>query len=97
MKLYTTLLLAVAAGLAVYLARRRIRLALTVGAVAYAILLPLRLLFSAGDLVDRLDEFLLPGLGVATIWVILWWISTRYARRKRARPPTSRPTAFRHR
>ncbi len=84
MKFVTTLLLAVLVALGVYAARRRIRFALTVGAITYLILLPLRLLLVAGDLADRLDTFAWPLLGLFLVWLVLWKVSTRYEQRKLA-------------
>lgn len=88
-KLYTTLLLALGVALAVYLARKRIKLALTVGFLTYAVLLPIRLLFAAGDLSDRVGDLVGISAAVGAVWVVLWWISTRYERRKRARQAAS--------
>lgn len=92
MKLFTTLLLALLAGLLVYAIRRRIKLALVVAGGAYLVLLPLRLLFSAGSLSDRVDDLLLPALVLFVVWVVLWQGSLAYVRRKkgRATPPARR-------
>jgi hypothetical protein len=84
-KFFTTLLLAVLAALGVYAARRRIWFALKTGAVVYLVLLPLRLLFAAGSLAERADELVWPVFGVLVLWVVLWWVSTSYERRKLAR------------
>ena len=85
MKLFTTLLLALMAGLLIYAARRRLKLALTTAGVVYLILLPVRLLFSGGDLADRIENLVWPIVGVLVVWTILWWASTTYERRKRRR------------
>lgn len=87
MKLVTTLLLALLAGLLVYAARRRLKLAFTTAAVVYLLLLPLRLLFAAGDLADRLDSLVWPAVGVLAIWLVLWQASLAYERRKATRLP----------
>ena len=83
MKVVTTLLLAVALGLGVYVIRRRIKLAFTVAAVAYFIILPVRLLFSAGELAERADDLVWPVFGLLVLWVIGWFVSTRYERRRK--------------
>lgn len=88
MKLLTTLLIAAAVGLGVYALRRRLKLALTVAAAVYFVVLPVRLLFSAGDLADRVDQLAWPALALFVVWVALWFISTRYERGKRARSPS---------
>lgn len=89
MKLLSTLLVAAAAGLAVYAVRRRIKLALATAGVAYLVLLPIRLLFAAGDVADRLDDLAWPALLVFAVWLVLWRASVAYERRKQAggRPP----------
>ena len=84
MKFFTTLLIALLAALGVYAARRRIWFALKTGAIVYMVLLPLRLLFAAGSLADHVEELVWPVFGVLVLWVVLWWISTRYERRKLA-------------
>ncbi len=84
MKFFTTLLLALAAGLGIYAARRRIKLALTTAAVVYFVVLPIRLLFSAGEVVDRLDEAVWPLLAVVAVWLVLRQLSLEYERRKHA-------------
>jgi asparagine N-glycosylation enzyme membrane subunit Stt3 len=78
----TTLLIALLAGLLVYLTRRRLKLALTVGAAAYFILLPIRLAFSAGEVADRLDTFVWPALAIFVVWLILTRLSVEYQKRK---------------
>jgi hypothetical protein len=85
MKLLTTLLIASLAALGVYAARRRILFALKTGAIVYLVLLPIRLVFAAGNLADRLEDLVWPAFGLLIVWVVLWWISTTYERRKRAR------------
>jgi hypothetical protein len=82
-KFFTTLLLAVLLGLLVYAARRRIKLAFTTAAVAYVVLLPVRLLFASGDVADRLETLVWPTVAALVLWVVLWQVSTRYERRKR--------------
>jgi hypothetical protein len=94
-KLVTTLLVAVLAGLGIYLARRRIKLALTTAAVVYFVLLPIRLILAAGDLADRVESLALPALLVFAVWYVLTKASTTYERRKlreraRARPADTR-------
>ena len=84
MKFVTTLLVAVLVALGVYAARRRIRFALTVGAITLLALLAVRLLLDVGNLADRLDTFALPLLGLFLIWLVLWKVSTRYEERKLA-------------
>ena len=85
MKLLTTLLIAMLAALGVYAARRRLWFALKTGALVYMVLLPLRLLFAAGSLGDHLEDLVWPVFGVLVLWVVLWWVSTAYERRKLAR------------
>jgi hypothetical protein len=84
MKLVNTLLLALLAALGIYAARHRIVLALRVGAIVYLAMLPLRLLPVAGEFFDRIDQLIWPIAGLLLIWVVLWWISTTYQRRKEA-------------
>jgi hypothetical protein len=84
-KFLTTLLIAMLAALGVYAARRRIWFALKTGAVVYLVLLPLRLVFAAGSLADDLKDLVWPIFGVLLVWVVLWWVSTAYERRKLAR------------
>jgi hypothetical protein len=50
------------------------------------VLLPVRLLFSAGELGDRADEFIVPALIVFAVWAVLWRLSVWY---QRTRPPKS--------
>ncbi|MBV9358873.1 MAG: hypothetical protein JO023_25485 [Chloroflexi bacterium] len=92
MKLINSLLLALLAALGIYAARHRIILALRVGAIAYLLMLPLRLLPVAGEFFDRLDQLVWPIAGLLLVWVVLWWISTTYQRRKEGSgaPPTVR-------
>ena len=85
MKLLTTLLIALLAALGVYSARRRIWFALKVGGIVYIVLLPLRLLFFAPGLADRLEDLVWPLVGLLVLWIVLWWVSTAYERRKLAR------------
>jgi hypothetical protein len=86
MKLFTTLLIAVMAGLLVYSARRRIWLAFKTAGIVYLVLLPIRLLFSAGSLGEQLDDLVWPAVGVLVVWLVLWRASTTYyERRKRER------------
>jgi hypothetical protein len=85
MKLLTTLLIAMLAALGVYAARRRIWFALKTGAVVYLVLLPLRLLFAAGSLADDMKDLVWPIFFVLVVWIVLWWVSTSYERRKLAR------------
>jgi hypothetical protein len=89
-KFVTTLLIAMLAGLLVYSARRRVWLALKTAGIVYIILLPLRLLFSAGTVFEQLDELVWPALGILVVWVVLWWASTTYERRKRERQRQAR-------
>ncbi len=85
MKFFTTLLLALAAGLGIYAARRRLRLAFTTAAIVYMVLMPLRLLFAVGDLSDRVDDLVWPAIGLLLAWLILTRVSQSYERRKAAR------------
>jgi hypothetical protein len=88
-KLVNSLLLALLAALGIYAARHRIILALRVGAIAYLLMLPLRLLPVAGEFFDRIDQLVWPIAGLLLVWVVLWWISTTYQRHKQAGgPPT---------
>jgi hypothetical protein len=84
MKFVSTLLVGVLAALGVYAARRRILFALKVGAVVYLLMLPVRLLSVGGALFERLDELVWPVVGLLVLWLVLWWVSTRYEQRKRA-------------
>jgi hypothetical protein len=86
MKLLTTLLIASLAALGVYAARRRILFALKTGAIVYLVLLPIRLVFAAGNLADRLEDLVWPAFGLLIVWVVLWWISTSYEQRRGRRP-----------
>lgn len=90
MKLVTTLLLALLAGLLVYAARRRLKLAFTTAALVYLLLLPLRLLFAAGDLADRADNLVWPAFALLATWLVLWQASLAYERRRASRPPAPR-------
>lgn len=83
MKFLTTLLLAVLVGLVIYMLRRRIKLALTVAGITYMVVLPIRLLFSAGDIVDRFDTLVWPVLIVLVLWLGLRQASLIYERRKK--------------
>jgi hypothetical protein len=85
MKLLTTLLIAVLAALMVYSIRRRVWFALKVGAVVYMVVLFGRLLLSSFSWSDRLEDMVWPVLGVLVLWVVLWFVSTTYERRKAAR------------
>jgi hypothetical protein len=85
MKLLTTLLIAALAVLMVYTIRRRIWLALRVGAIVYLVVLFGRLLLSSFSWADRLEDLVWPVLGILVVWVVLWLVSTRYERRKAAR------------
>jgi hypothetical protein len=85
MKLLTTLLIAVLATLMVYSMRRRVWFALKVGAVVYLVVLFGRLLLSSFSLADRLEDLVWPVLIILVVWVVLWFVSTTYERRKAAR------------
>ena len=85
MKLLTTLLIAALAALMVYSMRRRLWLALRVGAVVYLVVLFGRLLLSSFSWGDRLEDLVWPVLGVLIVWVVLWFASTAYERRKIAK------------
>ena len=85
MKLLTTLLIAALAALMVYSIRRRVWLALRVGAVVYLVVLFGRLLLSSFSWADRLEDMVWPVLLVLVAWVVLWFVSTAYERRKAAR------------
>ena len=82
MKLLTTLLIAGMVALAVYMARRRIVLALRTGAIVYVVVLFGRLLLSAGSLADRWEDLVWPVFVLLVAWVILWFVSTQYAERR---------------
>lgn len=84
-KVFTSFLVAVAAGLVLYSARQRLWLALKTGAVVFMVLLPVRLLLSAGQLADQLESLVWPALGLLCVWVVLWQASVRYERRKKRR------------
>jgi hypothetical protein len=92
MKLYTTFLLAILAGVLAYAARRRLKVAFTVAAVAYMVLLPARLLLAAGSLGDRTDDVLYLAVGMVVLWIVLSRVSIWYARRRAAKgnPPAQR-------
>ncbi len=85
MKLLTTLLVAALVALMVYAARRRILLALRVGAITYVVVLFGRLLVSGDVLADRWDDLVWPVFGMLIAWAVLWLISTQYQQRKRRR------------
>ena len=85
MKLLTTLLIAMLAGLAVYTARRRIVFALKTAGVVYVVVLFARLLLSAGSLADRWDDLIWPVFIMLVIWVVLWFASNAYAQRRDSR------------
>jgi hypothetical protein len=78
MKLLTTVLIACAAALAVYAARRRIMFALKTGAVVYVVLMFGRLLLS----MDRWEDLVWPVLIMLVLWAVLWVASTNYADRR---------------
>jgi hypothetical protein len=82
-KFFTTLLLALLAGLVIYAARRRLKLAFTTAAIAYMVLLPIRFLFASRDAADRLENLVLPTIAAMALWLVLWRVSTLYERRKR--------------
>jgi hypothetical protein len=84
-KLLTTLLIAGIAALAVYMARRRIVLALRTGAIVYVVVLFGRLLLSGPSLADRWEDLVWPVFFLLVAWVILWFISTAYADRRAGR------------
>jgi len=84
-KLLTTLLVAALVALMVYAARRRILLALRVGAITYVVVLFGRLLVSGDVLADRWDDLVWPVFGMLIAWAVLWLISTQYQQRKRRR------------
>jgi hypothetical protein len=85
MKLFTTLLIAVFAALAVYSVRRRIFFALKTGATVYVVVLFARLLLSAGSLADRWEDLVWPLFIMGAAWGILWVASTVYNERRAAR------------
>ena len=84
MKLFTTLLVALLAGLLVYAVRQRVWLALKTAGIVYLILLPIRLVFSP-DLGEHLQDLVWPAFIILVVWVVLWYASTTYERRKRQR------------
>jgi hypothetical protein len=81
MKVLTTLLIAALIALMVYTVRRRVWLALRVGGIAYVVVLFGRLLIS-DTWSDRAEDLVWPVLGVLVVWVVLWFVSTRYEQRK---------------
>lgn len=85
MKLSFWLLLLGALGLALYLARRRLRLALLVGGGLYVAITLARFLTAASD-PERFDELALAFGGFAAVWLVLWGV-TRLQARRRARGP----------
>ena len=92
MKLLTTLLLAALVALGVYAARRRLWLALRVGAIAYVVLLFGRLALSANSFADRWEDLIWPVFILLVVWAVLWLVSTTYEQRKarrRGRKPAS--------
>ncbi len=95
MKLLTTLLIAVLAGLAVYSARRRIVFALKTGAIVYVVVLFARLVLDMGSLADRWDELVWPVFIMLAAWVVLWLVSTAYQQRRAAAKKTSASGAAR--
>jgi hypothetical protein len=78
MKLLTTVLIACAAALAVYVARRRIVFALKTGAVVYVGLMFGRLLLS----MDRWEDLAGPVVIMLIAWAVVWVASTNYAERR---------------
>jgi hypothetical protein len=82
MKVLSTLLIAALIALMVYSVRRRVWLALRIGAVAYLVVLFGRLLLSSFSWGDRLEDLVWPVLGVLVVWIVLWFVSTTYERRK---------------
>lgn len=95
MKVFSTLVLALTAAFGIYVLRRRIVLALKTGAIAYLVILPIRLLFSAGQVAAEVDQMIWPLIGVLVVWVVLWYVSTRYARRNQTRQPAPSPKPVR--
>ncbi len=85
MKLLTTLLLAILVALGVYSARRRLLLALRVGAIAYVVLLFGRLFLSANSFADRWEDLIWPVFILLVAWAVLWAVSTTYEQRKASR------------
>lgn len=87
-KLGTLLLLLGTVGLGLYLARRRLKLALLIGGGTYAVLTLGRLLFAL-DEPNRLAELAFALGGFVAVWVIVWAITRRAgagtSRRRRAR------------
>ena len=83
MKVLTSLLLAMAAGLGIYAARQRLVLALKVGALVFLILLPVRLILAASEFADHFDALVWPLCGLLTAWALLWYASIKYEERKK--------------
>ena len=84
-KVFTTLLMASLAALAMYMARRRTIFALKTGAIAYVILVFGRLLLSVltgGAQSEPLGEFFLPVVVLVTAWYVLTKVSTSYAEKR---------------
>ena len=89
MKVYTTLLLAALAGVLAYAMRRRLKLAFTVAAVAYLVIMPVRVALAAGNLGERAEELFVLAAGVLLGWAVLWRVSVWFERRKLARRAAS--------
>ena len=84
-KVFTTLLLASLAALAMYMARRRIFFALKTGAIAYVVLIFGRLLLSlvtGGAQSEPLGEFFWPILVLGVAWFVLSKVSMGYAEKR---------------
>jgi hypothetical protein len=84
-KLFTTLLIAALAALAVYSMRRRIFLALRTGAIVYVIVLFARLLLSADSVLNRVDDLLWPLMIMVGAWAALWVVTSIYLERRARR------------
>jgi hypothetical protein len=82
MKLLTTLLIAILAGLAVYSARRRITFALKTGAIVYVVVLFVRLALDSVSFADRWDDIVWPVVILLIVWLVLWLASRTYAARR---------------
>jgi hypothetical protein len=85
MKFLTITVVSALAAFGVYLARRRIILALKTGGIVYMVLVVGRLLISlvtGGTQTEPIGEFVWPVLFLLIAWVVLWWVSTNYAERR---------------
>jgi hypothetical protein len=85
MRALTPILLAVLAGLGIYVARSRVVFALKVGGITLVVLLAIRLLFDLPAVAELVNRLVWPVAGVLLAWIVLWYASTTYARRREQR------------